>query len=286
MASPYRLALVGIDGSGKTSVVARLRERIRVEGEIATIHAPIYHEAPNAPLQLLSRQMHAVSLAADALGSRELKGAMLYLQMTLYGFVERFVVDTFGPRWIVSDRHALVDTLAYGPLYRALLGAALDGEHWDPLLREHLADAPPGSLDATIAWHEQVVRRLGQGTSFWELPHEVGSVFERPPAKVLAELSRRYRTELPDAVLLLDIEPSEALRRSATRARSSSELHESAAMLERLRAIYAEALEMLERECPHVSVHRLEVTTLTVDETLDAVLELLRSPVDNVAGIP
>ena len=285
MADPYRLALVGIDGSGKTSVVARLRQRIGGDGEVATIHAPIFHEGPNAPLQLLSRQMHAVSLAADALGSRELKGAMLYLQMTLYGVVERSVVDAFDPRCIVSDRHALVDTLAYGPLYSAMLGAVLDGEHWDPLLREHLADAPPHSLDATIAWHERLARRLGQTTTFWELPHEVGSVFERPPAEVLAEFARRYATELPDAVVLLDVEPAEALRRSATRTRSSSELHESQGLLERLRAIYAGALEALERDCPQVSVHRLDVTALTLDETLDAVLGLLRGPVDRAVGV-
>jgi thymidylate kinase len=284
MASPYRLALVGIDGSGKTSVVARLRERTGGDGEVATINAPIYHESPNAPLQLLSRQMHAVSLAADALESRELKGAMLYLQMTLYGVVERCVIDAFAPRCIVSDRHALVDTLAYGPLYRGMLGAVLDGEQWDPRLREHLADAPPHSLDATLAWHEQLARRLGQTTGFWELPHEVGSVFERPPAEVLAEFSRRYGTELPDAVVLLDVDPAEALRRSATRTRSSSELHESAAILGRLRAIYAGALETLERDCPQVSVHRLEVTSLTLDETLDAVLELLRGSVDRAVG--
>lgn len=285
MADPYRLALVGIDGSGKTSVVARLRERVGGDGEVATIHAPIFHEGPNAPLQLLSRQMHAVSLAADALGSRELKGAMLYLQMTLYGVVERSVVDAFDPRCIVSDRHALVDTLAYGPLYSAMLGAVLDGEHWDPLLREHLADAPPHSLDATIAWHERLAGRLGQTTSFWELPHEVGSVFERPPAEVLAEFSRRYGTELPDAVVLLDVEPAEALRRSATRSRRSSELHESEGILERLRAIYAGALEALERDCPQVAVHRLDVTSLTLDGTLDAVLALLRGPVDRAVGV-
>lgn len=284
MASPYRLALVGIDGSGKTSVVARLRERTGADGEIATINAPIYHESPNAPLQLLSRQMHAVSLAADALGSRELKGAMLYLQMTLYGVVERCMIDAFAPRCIVSDRHALVDTLAYGPLYRGMLGAVLDGDKWEPLLREQLVDAPAHSLDATLGWHEQHARGLGQTTGFWELPHEVGSVFEHAPAEVLAEFSRRYRTELPDAVVLLDIEPAEALRRSSTRSQASSELHENAAILGRLRAIYAGALEALERECPQVSVNRLEVTSLTLDETLDAVLELLGGPVDRAVG--
>lgn len=285
MPGPFRLALVGIDGSGKTSLVARLRERSGVEGDVATIHSPIFHEAPNAPLQLLSRQMHAVSLAADTIELRELKAAMLYLQMTLYGVVERSAIEAYSPACVVSDRHALVDTLAYGPLYRSMLGAVLDPDEWEPRLRERLADAPPGSLDATIAWHERLAARLGQDTSFWELPHEVGSVFEREPAGVLEEFSRRYRTDLPDAVVLLDVEPLEALRRSATRTQASSELHENESTLERLRVIYTAALGVLEREAPGVAIHRIDVTRLTVDEALDQVLELLRGAVDRVPGV-
>ena len=286
MPHPYRLALVGIDGSGKTSLVARLRERIGVEGEIATIHSPIFHEAPDAPLQLLSRQMQAVSFAADALELRELKAAMLYLQMTLYGVVERSVIESFEPRCIVSDRHAMIDTLAYGPLYKALVGSSLDGDHWEPLLRERLEDAPPNSLDATIAWHDRQAERLGLRTGFWELTDELASIFDREPEEVLTEFSRRYRTELPDAVLFLDVEPVEALRRSATRTHASSELHENATILERLREIYAGALERLERDYPQLAVQRLEVTELSLDETLDAVLDLLGGVVDRVPGLP
>ena len=285
MPRPYRLAVVGIDGSGKSSVVARLRERARVEGELATIHSPIFHEAPNAPLQLLSRQMHAVSLAADGLDLRELKAGMLYLQMTLYGAVERAAIDAFDPRCIVSDRHPLVDTLVYGPLYRAMLGAVLDAAHWEPRLRERLADAPPHSLDATIAWHEQLARRLGREASFWELPHELASIFERPPAGIVAEFTRRYRTELPDAVVWLDVEPDEALRRSAGRMQPSSELHESEALLGRLRALYRRALDALPRDHPEVAVERVDVTGLTLDETLDAVLERLDGAVDLVPRV-
>lgn len=272
MSAPYRLAIVGIDGTGKTSVVRRLRERLAVEGEVATLHAPIFHEAPNAPLGQLSRQLHAVSHAADALALRELKAAMLYLQMTLYGVVERALVDAYAPRVLVSDRHALVDTLAYGPLYAGMLGAQLDGERVEPRLREQLAGGPPHALEATLAWHARVAARLGHRTSFWELPHEVATVVTRPQEQMLAELERRYETALPDAVVLLDLPPQEALRRSATRTTPSSELHEHAAALDGLRRIYAGALDALPAA---VAVHRIDGSGLTVDETLDRVLEHL-----------
>jgi hypothetical protein len=219
--------------------------------------------------------MHAVSLAADALGLRALKGAMLYLQMSLYGIAEGCLVDAFAPGCLISDRHALVDTLAYGPVYGAMLGAELDGAHWDPIVREQLAAATPHALDATMAWHASLARRLGQTTGFWELPHEVASIFERSPAEVLGEFSRRYGTTLPDAVAFLQIDPAEALRRSAGRTRPLSELHENAATLESLRALYDRALDTLERGHPEIALHRLEVSSLSLDETVDAVLGCL-----------
>jgi thymidylate kinase len=270
--APFRLAIVGIDGTGKTSVVRRLRERNGVEGDVATLHSPIFHEGPNAPLGGLSRQLHAVSLAADALRLRELKMAMLYLQMTLFGLVERAMVDAYAPRALVSDRHAMVDSLAYGALYARMLGAELDGATVEPRLREHLAGGPPNALDATLDWHARVVARLGQDTTFWELPHEVASVFTRSQEELQAECARRFQTTMPDAVVLIDVPPEEALRRSATREAPSSELHEQASTLEGLRRLYAGALDALGARIP---VHRVDGSGLSVDETLDRVLEHL-----------
>lgn len=270
---PYRLAIVGIDGSGKTTVIARLRELLGAEGEVVTVHSPIFHENPNAPLQLLSRQMREVSLAADELGNFALKVTMLYLQMTLYGAVERCMVDTFAPLCVLSDRHALVDTLAYGTVYKGLSPEPLDGEVMEPLLRERLRS--PEALDATIAWQRRLERRLGGETDFWDLAPDLDGAFDGSPAEILADFMRRYDVDLPDAVVLLDVSPAEAIRRSADREESSSELHEDPTILEALRQMYEEALILLKKHGPGVVVRRVEGDELTVDETLEAVLAQL-----------
>lgn len=274
IAQPLRIALVGIDGSGKSSIVARLRERTAVDGGIVTLSAPLYHHTPNARMRLLSQRMHAVSVAADGLGLAGLKASILYLQMTLYGVIERRLVEDLRPRCLVSDRHALVDTLAYGPLYRGMVGRALDGENWAALVRQRLEVESPHALEATLSWHEEVALRCGLRTDFWDLAAEVGSVFERSTEAVVAEFSRRYATELPDVVVWLDIDPAEALRRMRGRGKPTSELHECAAKMKELRAFYASAMGALGRGWPHIALHRLESSGMTVDETLDAVLEV------------
>lgn len=270
--APFRLAIVGIDGAGKTTVVRRLREQLGVEGDVATLHAPAYHEGPNAPLGLLSRQLQAVSLATEALGLLGLKAAVMYLQMTLYGAVERAVVDAYEPRALVSDRHAIIDTLAYGPFYGRMVGAVVDVQRAEQMLREQLVAGPAHALDATLAWHARTEHRLGQESSFWELPQQVAAAFARPQDVVLAEFARRYRTTLPEAVVLLDVTPEQALRRSAMRTTRSSMVHERVAVLEQLRAAYIATLKAL---APRIAVHRVDASGLSVAQTLGAVLERL-----------
>jgi thymidylate kinase len=272
-AEPYRLALVGIDGCGKTTTVARLRRRLGAEGDVVTVHSPSFHENPNAPLQLLSRQLREVSLAADELGAFGLKVTMLYLQMTLYGAVERSMIEAFRPRCVISDRHAIVDTLAYGTVYKSLAPEPLDRETLEPLLRERLA--APAALDAAIAWQQRLQRRLGGETSFWDLALDLDRAFDRSPPQILAEFGRRYETRPPDAVVLLEVDPVETLRRAAAREEASSELHEDPAILAALREIYEEVLKLLEEHCTDVSVHRVRGDELSIEQTLEAVLERL-----------
>lgn len=273
MSAPHRLALVGIDGSGKTTAIACLRRRLAAEGDVVTVHSPSFHENPNAPLQRLSRQMREVSLVADELDAFGLKVTMLYLQMTLYGAVERGMIEAFRPACVVSDRHALVDTLAYGTVYKSLVPEPLDRETLEPELRRRLRS--PESLDATIAWQQRLERRLGGDADFWNLALDLDRAFDAGPAEVLAEFGRRYATPLPDAVVLLDVAPSEALRRAAVREGGSSELHEDAAILAALRGMYEHALDLLAVHDKGIALHRIDGGGLSVAETTEVLIGFL-----------
>lgn len=283
MSAPYRLALVGIDGSGKTTAIAHLRRRLAAEGEVVTVHSPSFHENPNAPLQQLSRQMREVSLVADEIGAFALKVTMLYLQMTLYGVVERGMIEAFRPRCVISDRHALVDTLAYGTVYKSLDPEPLDRATLEPLLRRRLAS--PESLDATIAWQRRLERRFGDESDFWNLAFDLDSAFDAAPADVLAEFGRRYATSPPDAVVLLDVDPLETLRRAATRDDASSELHEDPAILEALREMYEHAFDLLTQHCDGIAIHRLDASGLSVEKTVEALVGLLPADVRTACAL-
>src|SRR5437879_13914438 len=113
-----RIAVVGIDGCGKSSVIARLGELAGdAPGSFRSITCPSFHDTPEAPLRELSRRMKAFSDATDVIGSLEAKVVALYLQMTLYGPIERFFLDTFRPSVLVCERHPIVESFVYGPFY-------------------------------------------------------------------------------------------------------------------------------------------------------------------------
>ncbi len=244
-----KIAVVGIDGAGKSTVVRRLLEL--AGGEVSAMTCPAYHDTPNAPLAELSRAMEDFSRAADSLGSFELKATALFLQMTLYGPVERFFLETFRPRHLVSERHALVDSLAYGPFYTRMIRRAPDRSALEGPLRERLG----AGYEAILAW----------SPALWEVALQVRDLFSLPWPEQISELGRAYRTRLPDSVLFLDAPVATALERLS--GRSQAELHEKAAVLAELRESYLKVLERLE-----VETHVIR-SSGSLEETLQGVLE-------------
>ncbi len=244
-----RISVVGIDGSGKSTAILRLVELgSSLGGEVSVFTCPAYHRTPDAPLADLSRALDRLGIAADRLGSFELKAAALYLQMTLYGPVEGFFRDTWSPRVLVSERNAIVDSLAYGPFYGRMVRTNLDPGPTRTAVERELGGSE--GFDPVLAWHAAECRRLGLEVSFWDLPVHVRGIFELPWERRVEDLGRRFRSSLPDVVLFLDVPPDEAVRRIAARGGAERELHESAKMLGELRASYRAVLDALSKHAP------------------------------------
>jgi hypothetical protein len=271
-----RIAIVGIDGSGKSAVVQRLREYAALTPDrLVAFSCPRFHDTPDAPLAALSSRLKAFSDVADEIGSFELKLAALYLRMTLFGPVERFFLDTFASQLLVSERHPLVDTLVYVPLYRSRATAGIDATAVEPLLRARLDAQSPGAYAAARGWHELENRRLGRQTDFWALAEDIMEGLAAPPEDVLADFGVRYRTTLPDIVVQLQVDVAVAARRSRDRGSRRVELHEDERALAVLRDTYDLVLGQLSRLRPEIEVHRIGNAGRSIDDTLAELLLIL-----------
>jgi thymidylate kinase len=246
-----RVALVGIDGTGKTTV-ARL---VAARGDVAVVHAIRPHEDPGSADAPLSRHLAAASAAADAAGRAQLKVAVLYLQLCLYGAAERRATAPV----LLADRHPLVDPLVYLPLYARI---GVDENPRDDVAA-WWARQPPDTAAAVRSW----LRACAGGTDVWTLGGELIRLAAKAPDDLLAELTRMFGVRLPDAVVLLDLPVTEALARTRDR-RRDAELHETAAVLTAVRAGYDRVLRWLE---PQVAVRRIDCSGRTADEIATAV---------------
>ncbi|GGL19820.1 hypothetical protein [Mangrovihabitans endophyticus] len=249
--SEVRVALIGVDGSGKTTVA-------RGVPGVAVVHAIRPHEDPASPYADVSRHLAAASAVADEVGRAQLKVAVLYLQLGLYGPAER----ASAGRDVLADRHPLIDPLVYLPLY-ARLGVD-PGERGDT--RRWWAAMEPATAAA--------VRETLAGTDPWELGGDLIRLAAKPPGELLAELVRLFDVGLPDAVVLLDLPVEQALARTRGRTRGN-ELHETTAVLGAARTRYAEVLDWLAGAHPGVAQHRVDCADRPVRDVIGEVAGLM-----------
>lgn len=258
-------------------LVEKLRQRRLRADELLAFSCPSFHDTPDAPLWHLSVHLKALSDIADEIASFELKLAALYLRMTLYGPVQRFFLDTFAPSVLISDRHPLIETLVYLPLYQRKIASSTDSFPAARLIRRLLEERVPGAYDAIIAWQAVQSRRLGRNVELCDVAADLLESFTAPAPARMAMLQERYRTTLPDVVVMLDVDVSEAMRRSDGRD-ARAELHEEQQALTMLREGYEVVLAELPGLHPGIEVHRIANTGRTIEPTLDDLLLALRWP--------
>jgi thymidylate kinase len=236
-----RVALIGIDGAGKSTCARLLAQRSSAGRPHVILSCLRPHENPRGPLRELSRHLDTLSAEADRLGSPDLKLAILYLQMCTYGVVERFFARE-PARAIVTERHPLVDTLTYLPLYRHAIDR-VTGPRRRAALREQLAQMPAAAVEAALAWCETLARRPGGRTPRLDtLGAELVDLLTLPPTGLIAEFSARFEVTPPDVAILLDVDVAEAARRVRARGRHP-EPHERADLLALVRDGYEQVLK-------------------------------------------
>jgi len=273
-----KVALVGIDGAGKSTIMRRFLELAPIPKEkVSALTCPQYHDTKNIPLSDLSGAMDAFSRAADGLGSFELKAAAMVLQMTLFGPIEDFILENYRPEILISERHPIVDSLAYAPFYSSMIKSTPDPISSKKALEPIINDTYENAFADILHWQSMQNQRLNQDLSVWDLAEAMRDLFAESPDTIIAELQRQYRTSLPDVVLLL--EPGLDVAMERIRARSSTEekeLHEQAESLGHLQKSYHHTLQMLHQYAPFIQTHIIKTGDGDdIDTTLNKVINFL-----------
>jgi thymidylate kinase len=218
----FVVAVLGIDGSGKSTLSRRLAVELSTKGNTCLIGEglelfaegraratqPLVKERLRAWLQ--ARSKHAESLARYKIP----KLTELLLRDALLGEAKRW----YGPDVVIMDGSPLLNMTAWSVLYRE-----------EPL---------------SEAFCAQVVGILA-GRTPSTASHK--ALFEEFPVLRTMQRLRLTRLSLPDAIVFLDVEPTVAMQRIRARG-EDVQVHETEEKLARLRAAYTQVVAATKKE--------------------------------------
>lgn len=271
---PRSLAIVGIDGTGKSTICRSLFRHLsgsslRVRGFSSL---EIFAD-PDLPLGDLSRIFDLLSGLADERQSPTLKAMAMVLGMTLFGPVERFLEDTYAPDWILTERHPVIDSLVYASFYLSRLEPVIDPVILGAIDARFEAEGwrADRTWERIHEWIALLPALEGHDGDFRTLPGALRALFDVPAEPLLARLGSLYRTDLPDHVLLLTLPVGEAEQRIEGRQHADGkarDLHETPEALALIQGAYHQACDRLQVLSPRMRVETHQALGVPIETVL------------------
>lgn len=270
---PYTIAITGIDGCGKSTVIHKLIEQQKESPEKYQVFCCTnFHDTPNAPFAELSRGIDSLSQYADQQNDPTIKYVSLYLKMTLFGAIEHFYTTYYNPTILVTERHPLVGSLAYGNLYLQM-NAQLDLEKkttWNT----DLLNQKQIPWNVILHWFNLENKRQERVLDFWELPMYLINIQKQEPTILVGTLKTLFRTSLPNKIIHFQI--NETIASNRVGQDKTKEIHESKRNLIYIQKAYLKALVFL--ESLGVEVQYLNVLDKSPEELTVDVLQEIKEP--------
>jgi hypothetical protein len=202
----------------------------------------------------LSAALEKLNSLGNALQLTDLKALGLYLQMSLYGPVQKQFSSSC--KTVISERHGLIDTLIYGSIYCSKVKGIIDRQQWEHLVREEMERFKPGSFENILQWVDRLNRFMPGVYDFWNYTGFLKKLFSDTRENIIDRLGHLLQVEMPDEIYFLDIDPDKAFSRLQSR-KKKLELHEKPQLLHLLRHKYEELFSYLKLAFPEVKIHRL-----------------------------
>lgn len=238
---PPVVAVVGIDGSGKSTVFRAAVEHLGEEMKVAGVGERVWYATPGLPVTErddvpLSRTTRLVGAFAKTLRRPELYKELKFLELSERAHIEDYLATHDPPDLILTDGHPLANFAAWATAR---------------YYRDQLAGND-----------EELCRALryltGQPVPWRAMPAYL------PRAWQVVLLSRMplVHFHLPDMVFFLDVRPATAMERIRARGRPL-QAHESEAFLGELRQAYEHVCSVLEERFG-LRIFRLDADHATV----------------------
>src|SRR5689334_9700436 len=272
-AMSLHVCILGIDGSGKSTVVAALPGILAAEtgcvvgsaGDSFLVVAPdedhlASHFYPEG-LPLRARLALRLKRAAKALVDHPKLYAVFKLaQMLAHDSAAKLLARRYHTKVFVSDGNAFLSTAGRASNYLRAASAA-----------DQTNTAAPEAKDLQAVFAHILDNRPVPAESSERLP-------SLRKGRLIYKINRLLRLNavwLPDVVIFLDVSPELALSRIKARGKKIDR-HENLADLTQAREMYLKSIEAFQAYRTPDSAHVIRVDELSLGETLRAVAEVLK----------
>jgi thymidylate kinase len=250
MKQTKHIAIIGIDGSGKSSVARFLAKELSQENEACLIgdHLQLFDKGslvrePHPFTELIRRYLNGMAKHAKSLKWYKIpKLSELFLRDHLVSIAE----SRYNPSAVIMDGSPLLNLVAWASMYK------------DPPLTTQ-----------TCGYAIKVLMGM-----------EIPSSYQDPLFDELPELLRIKRLKinkmnLPDVCLFLDVSPQEACMRIESRG-EKRQVHETGDSLDRLRSAYLKVMDSIE-DSNQVKIHVIDANR-DLSTVLDSALSCAGNP--------
>lgn len=117
---PYKIAITGIDGAGKSSVVREVVETLAREYKICVTGRPgdfRYKDTTVTEYKHISEKIRELHEFADKTKNKCLVGLANFVNVAFVGFVERSMINKYNPDLVIIQRDMIIDPTVYSAYY-------------------------------------------------------------------------------------------------------------------------------------------------------------------------
>jgi len=249
---PLHIAIIGIDGSGKSSCHERLLLKISTDKKVAGVGDKVLINASGAEL-IVPRDIVQVKLKSTlGIIVRMCHGKFLYeisklSELVLRSKIQDVITGRYKLQYIITDGSALVNILGWGRYFHP--------QYFNEKMYVELIDYLTGKKKISFLKAFYYAKRI--------------------PELVLINRIYSARLQVPGLIIFLKVNPDEAIRRILARGKAI-QVHEQTQFLSMLQEAYSFVCKLLSANFP-VKIIEIDTNGLTEEEVTQRCQDIINN---------
>jgi thymidylate kinase len=253
------MVITGVDGCGKSTAIDYYKSFEQMD-KYYPINAPQFFEDKSLPFYKETLLLEKIAKMADKQKDYSLKASATFCAMAYMGDIIKYIKETHSPKLIITERHSLVDSIAYAKFYLNFI----TNEKVD--ISNYLNYDDLGVIDCI---NNRIKNMWDDSTlNLGNIHIKLKSVFLKEKGTLVSSLEEFFKLDIPDYMLMLSVS-EDTFRKRMPKDGQEKELHEESKILLMMQ-------EMLKSTCQsyfaqHPQMHFMDNSNIAVDDFLSKV---------------